>query len=78
MSPSARRPVLYAALILLFLLHNDLWLWTASWRLLGLPVGLTYHVLYCVAVTLLMSAVVRYAWPRQLASDAADAAGEDR
>lgn len=70
------RNALYAALVLLFLLHNDLWLWTHSSRLLGLPVGLTYHVLYCFAVSALMALVVKHAWPAGL--DAGADAEADR
>lgn len=65
-----RSRILYAALVLLFLLHQDFWLWNDPSLLLGLPVGLTYHVAYCVAVALLMALLVRYAWPTHL--DAGD------
>jgi len=54
---------LYAALLLLFLLHNDLWLWNDASLTLGLPAGLLYHVAYCLAVTALMAVLVRFAWP---------------
>ncbi len=57
------RTTLYAALLLLFVLHNDLWQWTDSSRLLGLPIGLTYHVAYCLAAMGLMALLVKYAWP---------------
>ncbi len=60
------RPALYAALILLYLLHNDLWLWRDDSLVLGLPAGLTYHLLYCLATALLMAALVRWAWPADL------------
>ncbi len=66
------RGLLYVALLLLFLLHNDLWLWNDARPLLGLPVGLTYHVLYCLAVALLMLLLVRFAWPGPLAEDRID------
>jgi hypothetical protein len=60
------RRSLYAALVLLFLLHNDLWLWNDPRFVLGLPVGLTYHVVFCAVVTLLLALLVRFAWPREL------------
>ena len=41
--------LLYAALAALYLLHNDLWLWNDPTLVLGLPVGLTFHVAFCVA-----------------------------
>lgn len=57
------RGVLYLALVLLLLLHGDLWLWRDSRMLLGLPVGLTYHVAYCFVVAGVLGLVVRFAWP---------------
>ncbi len=63
MSLVTQRILLYAALAILFGLHNDLWLWTDRSLVLGLPVGLTYHLLYCIATAALMALMVRYAWP---------------
>lgn len=62
-------PWLYAALGLLYLLHNDLWLWGDSRLVLGLPAGLTYHLGYCLAAALLFAALVRWAWPGHLADE---------
>lgn len=64
------RSVLYGLLLVLFVLHNDLWLWNDASTWLGLPAGLTYHVLYCVVTAGLMAVLVRYAWPA--AEDAPD------
>lgn len=63
MSRRLRRRVLYAALGLAFLLRHDLWWWDSSRSLLGLPIGLSYHVLFCIAVSALMALLVRFAWP---------------
>jgi hypothetical protein len=60
---AAVRAPLFAALILLFLLHHDLWLWSDPRRIAGLPVGLLYHVGYCLVAALLMGALTRFAWP---------------
>ena len=57
MSRAAIRPLLYGALFLAFLLHNDLWLWNDARLVLGLPVGLVYHIGFCVGVALLMALV---------------------
>ena len=65
MSRAAIRPLLYGALFLAFLLHNDLWLWNDARLVLGLPVGLVYHIGFCVGVALLMALVARYAWPAE-------------
>ena len=60
------RRLLYAGLLLLFVLHNDLWLWDDPRRVLGLPVGLTYHVGLCLATAALLWVLVRRAWPEAL------------
>jgi hypothetical protein len=57
------RGLLYAALVLLFVLHQDLWLWDDPRIVLGLPVGLTYHFAYCIAASLLLGLTVWFAWP---------------
>ena len=66
MSPRARRALLFAGIPLLALLHNDVWLWDDPRFLLGLPVGLLYHIAFCVAATALMTLLVRFAWPEDL------------
>lgn len=57
---------LYAALAVLYLLHNDLWLWHDPRLVLGLPVGLLYHVAFCVATAVVLTLLVLYAWPDHL------------
>ena len=69
MGESTRRRALYFVLITLYLLHNDLWLWNSPRLLAGIPVGLVYHVVFCVAASLLMLGLVRHAWPRHLAGE---------
>lgn len=59
------RWLLYVAIAVLYLLHNDIWLWDDARIVWGLPVGLLYHVGYCVAATGLMVLLVNYAWPEQ-------------
>lgn len=49
------RRLAWVALALLYLLHNDLWLWDDGRLALGLPVGLLYHVGYCLAAAALMA-----------------------
>ncbi len=60
------RWMLYIGLVVLFLLHNDFWFWDNSKQVLGLPIGLAYHIGFCVAATILMALVVKYAWPHYL------------
>ena len=66
--PIARR-LAYAGLALLYLLHNDLWLWNDPRLVLGLPIGFVYHIGYCVAASLLMLLLVLRAWPAGLAAE---------
>ena len=70
MTGRSARALLYAALVLLYALHQDLWLWDDPRIVLGLPVGLTYHVLYCLAAALLLALAVRFAWPGVVESSA--------
>ena len=63
MAATAVRRLAYATLAVLYLLHNDLWFWYDEDRFLGLPVGLTYHLLFAGAVVLTMWWLVRGAWP---------------
>ena len=79
MSPRALRGLLYAGLLILYLLHNDLWLWDEAGLVLGLPAGLTYHAGYCLAAAALLAAVARFAWPthlEQLAEGGKSAGGD--
>jgi hypothetical protein len=61
-----KKILLYTALVILYLLHNDLWYWDDSRLIFGIPIGLLYHVLYCIAATLMMIALVKFAWPQDL------------
>ena len=60
------RWTLYLALIVLYLLHKDFWFWRNPMLILGLPVGLVYHIEFCVVVTVLMALLAKYAWPSHL------------
>ena len=48
------RRVLLLGIALFYLLHNDLWLWHDPGLLWGLPVGLVYHLAYCLGAAALM------------------------
>lgn len=56
----ALKIVLYSLLVLLFFLHNDFWLWDNAQIVLGIPVGLLYHIVYCFVATILMAIIVKY------------------
>jgi len=60
------RWILYAAIVVLYVLHNDIWFWNDPRLVLGLPVGLTYHVGYNLVAAVLLFLLVRFAWPSHL------------
>lgn len=63
-----RTTLLAAAIVALYALHQDLWLWRAARPLVFgfLPAGLAYHAAYCLAATALMLALTTWAWPSHL------------
>jgi hypothetical protein len=62
-----RSLLLTLSVLLLYVLHQDLWFWRDARLVFGfLPIGLFYHALYCVACAALMWALVKFAWPREL------------
>jgi hypothetical protein len=62
------RSVATAALVLLYLLHQDIWFWrTARPLVFGfLPIGLFYHVAFTLAVSLVLWLMVAVMWPAHL------------
>jgi Protein of unknown function (DUF3311) len=63
-----KRALLVLAVAALYVLHQDIWFWrTARPLAFGvLPVGLFYHGCFSVAASLLMWALVKFAWPAHL------------
>lgn len=66
MNKNLWRGLLLAALLVLYLLHNDLWLWDDSTLVFGLPVGLVYHVGFSIATGIVLTLLVLKAWPEHL------------
>jgi len=66
MKKSVHSLLLYAALVVLYLLHNDLWLWNDSRLVFGLPAGLAYHIGFAVATSIVLTLLVIHAWPDEL------------
>jgi hypothetical protein len=62
------RPWLVLLVLIVYVLHQDIWFWRQARPLLFgfVPVGLSYHVLYTLAVSGAMWLLVRYAWPGHL------------
>lgn len=68
-STSNVRKLLYLAVFVLYVMHNDLWLWHDPSIVMGLPIGLLYHVAYCAAAIVMMILLVNLAWPTQYDED---------
>jgi hypothetical protein len=53
--------------IVVILLHQDIWNWKNNALVLGfIPIGLAYHIGYSCLAALTMWLLVRLAWPKQL------------
>ena len=53
----------FAALaILFFMLHKDFWLWENPSLILGIPIGLFYHICLCLGLSVVMYFVTRKYW----------------
>lgn len=70
-----KRRLALAGLPALFVLHNDFWLWDNPRIVLGLPIGMLYHVTFCVAATLVMQMLITHAWPEHLEIEREPGAG---
>ena len=65
----------YILLLILFVLHQDFWLWTdRSIVLQFLPVGMAYHVGYTLVTAGLWVFVIKALWPSHLERWAEDEA----
>ena len=56
--------VVWAAVVLLMLLHQDNWLWDNATLVFGfLPITLLYHMCISLAATITWFLATRFAWP---------------
>ena len=69
MSPAAVRRLLYAVLVLLFVLHGSWWLRGDPSFALGLPVALAYHLIFCIAVAGVMALLLRFGGSTEVDDD---------
>ena len=61
--------IIVVLLAVLLLLHNDFWFWNDARLVLGLPIGMVYHIAYCFAATGMMVLLVKHAWPAHIDND---------
>jgi Protein of unknown function (DUF3311) len=63
-----KRILLVVVVGALYVLHQDFWYWrTARPLVFGfVPIGLFYQACFCVAASLLMWLLVKFAWPEHL------------
>jgi hypothetical protein len=67
-----KRWLLVLAVVVLYVLHQDIWFWrTARPLVFGfVPVGLAYHAAFSVACAIVLGLLVTYAWPSHLEDEA--------
>lgn len=57
------------ALLALAAAFENFWMWPDDRLVLGLPVNLAYHVGLCIAASLVLAAIVRQGWPRDMGDE---------
>jgi hypothetical protein len=73
-NPSYMRWLAALVVVIVIVLHQDVWLWTDRTLVGFLPIGLAYHVGYTVLASLTMWLLVRLAWPKELETTDAESA----
>lgn len=59
--------LLAVVVLVAVLLHQDFWFWNDKTLVFGfIPVGLAYHVGYCILAAATMGLLVRFGWPAHL------------
>ena len=72
------RTVVWILVAVLFVLHQDFWLWNDGTLVFGfIPVGLLYHAVFSIAAALTWAAAVKYAWPKEVERFAEEGAEEE-
>jgi Protein of unknown function (DUF3311). len=67
------KPALTVLVIVVLLLHQDVWFWRDRTLVFGfLPIGLAYHAGFSVLAAITMSVLVRFLWPADLEDEDED------
>jgi hypothetical protein len=77
-----KKSLILIAIILLVILHQDFWNWRAARPFVFgfIPISLFYHICYTLAVSALMYALIKIAWPAHLEEEiesASSSSGEE-
>ena len=73
-----KRILLVVAVVVLYVLHQDIWFWRSSYLVFGfVPIGLFYHACFSAAAALLMWLLVTFAWPSHLEHEVEQAEREE-
>ena len=65
---SSKHLLAIGLLAAMYLLHNDWWWWNDPRLVMGLPIGLAFHVGYMIVSAFVLTAAVKLAWPSHLDS----------
>ena len=66
-NPRYARKLVWAAVVALFVLHHDFWLWDSKTLVWGfLPMGLFYHSVFSLASAGVWAMANRHAWPTEI------------
>jgi hypothetical protein len=62
------RSVAIAAVVFLYVLHQDFWFWRDARPLIFgfLPIGLAYHAAFTLASSAVLWLLIKFAWPEHL------------
>ena len=55
---------LYVTWVIVYLMHNDIWFWDNPSLVMGIPIGLFYHIVYCFVASVLLFLLIKNAWPK--------------
>jgi uncharacterized protein DUF3311 len=74
-----KRILLVVAVVVLYILHQDIWNWRTAYPLVFgfVPIGLFYHACFSVAAALLMWLLVKFAWPGHLEKEVEQKASKE-
>ncbi|MEM9399456.1 MAG: DUF3311 domain-containing protein [Verrucomicrobiota bacterium] len=68
-----KKAFVYILILMMFLLHQDFWLWDDKTLIFGfIPVGLFYHTLFSIFSSGLWFLAIYWAWPLREEEDTED------